>query len=116
MPGRVVAAITQVDTPHEGDQAPLQGLIAHVGVGCRLGTAGRAVVTRAAPPYLLQLVLGPGTFASSSPSTACNTRFQVMWERGGGGSLRGLDTSSHRLSRTPAARTCGMWDLVMGCA
>lgn len=85
VPGGVVPPITQVDAPHEGDEAPLQGLIAHVGIGCRLSTAGRAVVTRAAPPHLLQLVFGPGTLARSSPGTACNTGFQINLEGGGVG-------------------------------
>ena len=76
--GGVVAPITQVDTPHEGDEAPLEGLIAHVGIGCWLGPAGRAVVTWAAPPHLLQLVFGPGALSSSSPGTACSTDFHFF--------------------------------------
>lgn len=77
VPGGVVPPVTQVDAPHEGDEAPLQGFIAHVGIGCRLSIAGRAVVTGATPHHLLQLVFGPGTFARSSPGTACNTEFQI---------------------------------------
>ena len=70
VPGGVIPPITQVDAPHEGDQAPLQGLITHVGIGGWFGPAGRAVVAVAAPPHLLQLVLSPGTLARPPPGTA----------------------------------------------
>ena len=80
VPGGVIAPITQVNAPHEGDEAPLQRLIAHVGIGCRLGIAGRAVVARAAAPHLLQLVFGPGTLAPSSPGATCKPVFTSSLE------------------------------------
>ena len=119
VPGGVVAPITQVNAPHEGDEAPLQGLIAHVGIGCRLGTAGRAVVTRAAPPHLLQLVFGPGTSARSSPGTACNTQLPDQGAGRGGGlkSGRGHGLKDVFGPGTPAAfspgTTCNIFSFQM---
>lgn len=63
MPGGVIAPIAQVQTPNEGYEPPLDGLIAHVGTWVRLGMGRRAVVTRASPPKPLQFVLGPVALA-----------------------------------------------------
>lgn len=84
MPGGVVPPVTHVNAPHKGDQAALESLIPHVGIGGRLGTCGWAVVTWAAAPQLLQLVFGPGTRAVSSPRTACKTSLWLdTGEKGG---------------------------------
>lgn len=61
MPGGVIAPVTHVQAADETYEPPLAVLVRHVALGPRGGPVCRAVVPWAAPPQLLQLVLGPGT-------------------------------------------------------
>ena len=78
MPGRVIAPITHVQAPNEGNEAALGGLLTHVGVWPWGSMMDGAVVAGAAPPQLLQLVLGPLQLALAPPWAHCTMPMQVF--------------------------------------
>ena len=71
MPGSIISPVTHVQAADEGYEPPLVGLLAHVGVTPWGSPMSRAVVTRAAPPKLPQLVFGPVGFTLATPRAHC---------------------------------------------